>query len=186
MKSSHTVSSESCTSRLPTYTVASWFLSCACWPMRLAPTPAVMRPPATEAMTDPCCYTQVLGLKGVLRLCGQHTQRYHVLLTPFISLTTYLWCNLGAHPVHDQLCHTGLAHTRELARQLQSCMHIRLLVYHDIICGPPSCRVTRIPFQVHIESRRFTKGQRGAGQHYMERAGLPAERLLFSVDRLHR
>jgi hypothetical protein len=36
-----------CGSRFPTYTVASWFLSAACWPIKLAPTPAVMRPPAT-------------------------------------------------------------------------------------------------------------------------------------------
>ena len=38
------------TSKLPTYTVASWLRSCACWPIRLAPTPAVMRPPATPAV----------------------------------------------------------------------------------------------------------------------------------------
>jgi hypothetical protein len=35
-------------SRLPTYTVASWLRSCACCPIRLAPTPAVMRPPAVD------------------------------------------------------------------------------------------------------------------------------------------
>ena len=64
MNSSQTVSSESCTSKLPTYTVASWFLSCACWPMRLAPTPAVMRPPATPAVAMPAaeCQAQVLFL----------------------------------------------------------------------------------------------------------------------------
>ena len=77
MKSSHTVSSESCTSRLPTYTVASWFLSCACWPIRLAPTPAVIRPPATEAIFGVLCYTREVGLDSALRQCVKRPDGYH-------------------------------------------------------------------------------------------------------------
>ena len=76
MNSSHTVSSESCTSRLPTYTVASWFLSCACWPMRLAPTPAVMRPPATEDIFGVLCYTREMGLESTLTHCVKHPEGY--------------------------------------------------------------------------------------------------------------
>lgn len=157
MKSSHTVSSESCTSRLPTYTVASWFLSCACWPMRLAPTPAVMRPPATEAMTGARCYTKAISLEGVPKVCVKHFQREHRLLAPSISLTTHLWCYLGAHSVHDQLYQAGLAHTRELAGQLQTCMHIRLHICHGGIGVLPTCTVMRSALWVHIESRRLLR-----------------------------
>ena len=44
-----------CKSRLPTYTVASWLRSAACWPNRFDPAPAVMRPPAIPAAAIVAC-----------------------------------------------------------------------------------------------------------------------------------